>query len=94
MATKAEKKCHFEIRQVEAWNDPEGGWVWNDSYRLGEFSVLDGANEKRAFLKALHKLGIKLARGAYVVVCDNDIYEVQDRKTGEPILAAIPLDWQ
>ncbi len=92
MVKQAQKKCHFEIRQIEDWDDPESGWIWNTSYHLGEFAVLDSANEKRAFLNALHKLGITLARGAYVVVCDGNIYEVQDRKTGEPILAAIPME--
>lgn len=92
MAKQEQKKCRFEIRQVESWKDEEGGWVWNDSYALGEFSVLDYANEKRAFLTTLHKLGVKLTQGAYVVVCENGIYEVQNRKTGEPLFAAIPLD--
>ncbi len=86
------KKNSFEIRQVEAWKDEESAWYWNTSYHVGEFSVLDGANEKRAFLRALHKFGITLIPNKSKVVCIDDIYEVQNRATGEPILAAIPLN--
>ncbi len=86
------EKNSFEIRQVDAWKNEEDAWYWNTSYRLGVFSVLSYANEKRAFLRALHKPGIVLAPNKHKVVCIDDIFEVQNRATDEPVLAAIPIN--
>lgn len=84
------KKIKFEIRQIEAWMDLEG-WTYNQTWKIAVFNTA-AADEKRAFLYALHKLGIVCKRGKCVVVYDGSIYELLDRKTHEPLFAAIPLD--
>ena len=83
-------KFEYEIRQIEAWADIEG-WTWNDSYHIGNFSTR-AENHKRAFLNALHNLGIVCKRGACYVAFDGDIYELRRRGTHEPLFAAIPLN--
>lgn len=79
----------FEIRQIDAWAEAEGGWTWNDSIKVGEFKT-SATDEKRAFLYALHKLGIVCKRGRMAVINNDDIFELQDRRTGQPLYAAIP----
>ncbi|WP_251316699.1 hypothetical protein [Flintibacter muris] len=79
----------FEIRQIDAWTEAEGGWTWNDSIKIGEFKT-NATDEKRAFLYALHKLGIVCKRGRMAVINDGNIFELQDRRTKEPLYAAIP----
>ena len=81
-------KCKYEIRQIDAWGSEEG-WTWNNSIKLGEFTTA-AEDHKRAFLNALKRLGITCKRGSCKVECDGDIYELQNRKTGEPLIAAIP----
>lgn len=41
----------FEIRQIDAWAEAEGGWTWNNSIKVGEFQTR-AADQKRAFLYA------------------------------------------
>lgn len=91
MASK--KKYTFEIRQLDAWYEGENfGWTVNDSYNLGTFKT-SAKDEKRAFLYALHKKGIVCYRGKCVVFYDGYAYELQNRKTGEPLFTAIPMDF-
>lgn len=79
----------FEIRQIDAWGNAEEGYVWNESIKIGEFKTA-AKDEKRAFLRALRKMGIICKRGACKVDFDGDIYELTERKTGKPLIAAIP----
>ena len=79
----------FEIRQIDALHIEDEGWYWNTSYKMGEFKT-SATDEKRAFLYALHKMGIVCKRGRMAVVSDGNMYELQDRRTGEPLFAAIP----
>ena len=43
----------FEIRQIDAWENEDGNWYWNNSYKIGEF-LTRWKDEKRAFLYHLH----------------------------------------
>ena len=83
-------KFEYEIRQIDALYDCES-WYWNTSYNLGTFSTR-AENHKRAFLNALHNLGIVCKRGACYVDYDGSIYELRRRGTHEPLFAAIPLN--
>ena len=76
----------YEIRQIDAWFDGES---W--SFRIGEFST-KAENVKRAFCRALHGLGVVFYRGRVVVVDEGDWLEIQNRKSGEPLFAAVPMD--
>ena len=80
----------FEIRQIDAWFDNEA-WTYNESFHIGEFST-KAENVKRAFCRALHNLGIVFNRGRVVIVDDGDTLEAQNRKDGEPLFVAIPID--
>ena len=80
----------FEVRQIDAWFDGEG-WTYNESFRIGEFTT-NAKNLKKAFCNALHNLGIVFNRGRVVIIDDGDILEAQNRKSGEPLFVAIPMD--
>ena len=81
----------FEIRQIDALFDGEA-WTYNESFRIGEFFT-KAENVKRAFCRALHGLGVVFYRGRVVVVVDEgDLLEVQNRKSGEPLFVAIPME--
>lgn len=80
----------FEIRQVDAWADPDCGWYWNDSYNLGEFTT--AGDVPRAFRRALAKMGVRFYKGRTVTEYDGDVYEITDRATREPLFAAIPQE--
>ena len=78
----------YEVRQIDAWNSPDG-WTYNDSFRVGEFHT-NARNEKRAFTRFLNRHGIVFKKNRTRIEYDGDIYEIQDRKTKEPLFAAIP----
>lgn len=79
----------FEIRKIDALKFEGEGWRWNTSYHVGEFKT-NALDHKRAFLYALHKIGYVCKRGRMAVVFDGNTYELQNRRTGEPLFAAIP----
>lgn len=82
-------KTEYEIRQIDAWREEDGSWTWNTSYSLGCYEAI-GADHKRSFLRALHRLGIMCKRGACRVDFDGDVYELVERTSGMPMFAAIP----
>lgn len=80
----------YEVRQIDAWNSPDG-WTYNDSWHVGEFRT-NARNEKRAFTNFLKRHGIVFKKNRTRIEYDGDIYEIQDRKTREPLFAAIPCE--
>ena len=80
----------YEVRQIDAWNSPDG-WTYNDSWHVGEFRT-NARNEKRAFKNFLKRHGIVFLKNRTRIEYDGDIYEIQDRKTREPLFAAIPCE--
>ena len=80
--------CAYEIRQVDAYQYDDQ-WVWNTSCQMGELKTQGDA--KRAFVRHLHKQGISFKKNRTRIEFDGDVYEITDRKTGEPLFAAIPL---
>ena len=87
---KTNNKNTFEIRQVEAWIDPDSGWYWNSSYFIGNMTT-SAKDEKRAFTRYLKKQGIVFFKGKTIIDVQDggSILEIQDRKTKEPLFAAI-----
>lgn len=81
----------FEVRQIDAWAEPGGGWSWNESYRLFDFKT-EARDVKCAFLRALRRNGIGFHRGRCRVDYDGDVYEVCERKGGRPLFAATPKE--
>lgn len=80
----------FEIRQIDAWFDC-GYWNYNETFHIGEF-VTNAKNLKKAFCNALHNLGIVFNRGRVIIIDDGDTLEAQNRKDGEPLFVAIPIE--
>ena len=80
----------FEVREVDALHDGEG-WYWNTSFNMGVFQT-KARNEKRAFMDYLRrKHGIYFKLNRTLIQDDGSVLEVIDRKTKEPLFAAIPL---
>lgn len=79
----------FEIRKIEAINEEGKGWRLNTISPIGKFRT-NATDQKRAFLYALHKTGYICKRGRMAVVFDGKTYTVQDRRTGQPLFAAVP----
>lgn len=80
----------FEIRKIDAI-EIEDEWKWVGSYSMGQFET-NAYDQKRAFLRALHKLGIVCKRGRMGVVIKGNTYTLKDRRTGKPIYAALPME--
>jgi hypothetical protein len=79
----------YEIREIDAWMYDDS-WTWNTSYRLGSFTTT--GDPARAFRRAIKRLGVTLYKGKTVTEYDGDVYEIVDRKTRQPLFAAIPQE--
>ena len=81
----------YELRLIDAWRD-EDGWTWNTS--VFEDNVYFEEPTTRRILKALRNWGYlkRGSTGKCTVVTDGCMYEVQDRRTNEPLYALMPLD--
>ena len=79
-----------ELRSIDAWHDIDGGWTWNASYMLEDGIFLhDSQLTTRRILHHLRNMGyLSAASKGKVTVCHEwPLLEIQDRKTGEPLLA-------
>lgn len=86
------KRFKFEIREIDALNYGEDGWTWNTSYHAGDMET-GAKNERRAFTRWLkNRKGITFKANRTLIEYDGDVYTIIDRKTKEPLFAAIPLD--
>lgn len=84
------KKISFEIREIDAWNYDEEGWIWNTSYHLGDM-ITSAKDERKAFTAWMKRhMGITFKLNKTLVEYDGDAYIIIDRKTKEPLFAAIP----
>lgn len=81
----------FEIRQVDAYEDEDSCWCWNESIRLSDFTVASTTNLPRKFVRELNKLGIHFASNRTLICDDGDLLEIVDRKTKQPLFAALML---
>lgn len=80
----------FELRTVDAWAEPDGGWVWNESRHVGYLDTFS-RNVRRAFRRAVRRLGWDYGR-SYAVQYDGDVYELVDRKSGKPVFACLYVE--
>lgn len=82
----------WELREIDAWAEPEGGWMWNNSFVLKRFRS-DADDLKGLFLRVLADVrGCPLPRGVFRVDdSDWNILEIQQRKTGMPVWAMMRL---
>ena len=79
----------FEVREIDALRDDDG-WIWNTSYHVGEFTTR-AKDGKRAFCAYLKRRGVVFKVNRTLIDYDGDVYEIVDRKTKEPLYAAIPV---
>lgn len=85
---KTNNKYTFEVREIDGimYDDC---WIWNTSYLIGYFTT-SAKNVKRAFtdyLRKQHNISFKLNRT--IIEDEQDIITIIDRKTKEPLFAAI-----
>ena len=79
----------YEIRQVDVWGNKEDGYTYNQTWRIGTFTTAE-QDARRAFRRALARLGVTFKPYSTVAVDDGTVIEIIDRATGAPLFAAIP----
>lgn len=83
------KKYSYDVREIDAWSDAESGWTWNTSYHIGTMETA-AEDVRRALTAYLKKRGIVFKLNRTIIQDDGSVIEIQDRKTKEPLYAAIP----
>ena len=74
----------YELRMIDAWRYDDR-WVWNDSFRVRDVSILEGSEEAELLSYIAPE-----ERAEVYVACDGDVYELRERETDEPIMALVP----
>lgn len=80
----------YEVREIDAWMHDDC-WAWNTSFIVGTFSTA-AQDTARAFRHYLKTQGVTFKRGTTRTEFDGDVYEIVDRKTGQPLYAAVPME--
>lgn len=88
--TSARTPERYEVREIDAWMYDDS-WTWNTSFIVGTFTTA-AQDTARAFRHYLKTQGVTFRRGTTRTEYDGDVYEIVDRKTGEPLYAAIPME--
>lgn len=86
---KEKKKYSYDVREIDAWSDAEIGWTWNTSYHIGTMETA-AEDVRRALTAYLKRRGIVFKLNRTIIYDDGSVIEIQDRKTKEPLYAAIP----
>ena len=74
----------YELRVIDAWKYDDV-WVWNESFRVRDVSILEGSEEAELLSYIAPE-----ERAEVYVACDGGVYELRERKTDEPIMALVP----
>ena len=74
----------YELRVINAWKYDDV-WVWNNSFRVRDVSILEGSEEAELLSYIAPE-----ERAEVYVACDGDVFELRERKTDEPIMALVP----
>ena len=83
----------FELIRVYAYGNKEEGYTYNQTIHIG-YMHTRAENIKQAILNYLRvHQGITFKRGTIRMeyVYDGDMYEIRCRKSGIPLIAAIPI---
>lgn len=56
---RAKPKKTYEVWRIDAWQNEEDGWWWNDRSKVGEYTTVDDEDYGREFFKFLHDKGMK-----------------------------------
>ena len=90
MSKAKHEKLKWELRYIDAWADGEGGWDWNASYKVCDFTTR-GKHLKRAFARNLRAQGVEPKRGVFRIDYDGTMMELCVRRDGQPVYAALPI---
>jgi hypothetical protein len=91
---KSTERLEYELRQINAWQEEEYCWTWNESWHIAKVSIPANVRDiNKALLYRLRKAGIVSKPGRTKLVnIDGSLYELQDRKTDEPLFAFVPVN--
>ena len=81
----------FEVREIDAWLEPDNTWSENTSYKLGVFTTraVDCKKALTNYLRNRH--GIRFFLNRTLMFDYGDMIEIVDRKTQMPIIRAIMI---
>jgi hypothetical protein len=84
----------YELRQIDAWAEGEYNWSWNESWHIAEITIPGNVkNLEKSLLYHMRKHGIVSKPGKTKLVnIDGSLYELQNRKTDEPLFAFVPVN--
>lgn len=84
----------YELRQIDAWADPEGGWTYNETFHLDEYFISKEATHQD-ILNALRGPWIYEDASFESFVFEEDgngMIEICLKDDGCPIFCLIPLE--
>lgn len=84
-------KCDIEIRQIDAWNYGEEGWVWNDSIILEHTQFEDNGDLEGQFVEFLIQAGFSELLSNCYMTDEGSVIELRYKPDDRPILAAMVL---
>ncbi len=79
----------YRLVSIDAWRDCDGGWTWNNWFTVEDGVYLGNDITARRLLKFMRQSGwlTDESKGRVRVDWEWDIIEIQDKNTGEPLLA-------
>ena len=76
----------MRILSIDAWREPEGGWMWNNWHHVGDIDTIPATNRK--LLAKLRAEGYRMPNPGYAAIEDDGHnLTIILRSTGEPVLA-------
>lgn len=81
----------YEVHQISAMMQEDESWYYNETWKMFEYTTT-AADRARAFRRALARFGISFIKGRTRTESDGDVLEIVDRKTGEPLFCAYPME--
>ena len=81
-----------EIRQIDALDYGEEGWIWNDSIVLEHTQFEDNGNLEGQFAEFLIQAGFSELLSNCYMADEDSVIELRDKSDDRPILAAVILD--
>ena len=87
-----ERYYRAEIRSIDAIRELGGGWVWNESYLIADdVYFAESALTPRRILRQLRRMGVlsEHSKGRVRVYDGDFVIEVQDKATGQPLVALL-----
>jgi hypothetical protein len=89
-----EKENYYTLISIDAWRDLEGGWYWNDLYKVEQDVYIPSDATNRTILKILRETHLSDdSKGKLAIEHTGYDIEIQARGTREPIFALRP-QWE